>query len=204
MAHDIDTPIGVSEITSIEENIDFAIREVLFPYLRHNHPNSDLLKHSEDEFIHSNVEELGKEAQPGIPAALIWTFAINLTFRDSTLDEWALAYHQIQNWYADLKRRFPNQGGAPEKNVERLAVFAFVGYLTKIKGQPLESACFEASQLFKLPLDRVELWCIKKHRYAEERVPVDEFIEIVRVFRQGSEDEQEAFLQEKIPSLFKK
>ena len=55
----------------------------------------------------------------------------------------------------------------------------YAGYLSEIREISRASAYKQVASLFKHPVERIVLWCKDKHRYNEERGPVDEFIEMI-------------------------
>lgn len=169
--------------------------------MHHNHPDWDLP--SEDEYLKLAQSHLTQETIPDSDIS-VWSLlsvGLELLFTECSDEEWLLRLRQFRNWDRSLQEKQSKAGGPNIKSTARFFVFAFVGHRTKIRGLSMHAACAEAALLFKLPIERVELWCIKKHRYGDERAAAEELVEIARCIR-SSDDEIEAFLRLKIPSLF--
>lgn len=112
-----------------------------------------------------------------------------------------MGYRNVRDWYHNTVFR-ERKRGPKEKKHERAFVFTYVAFQIAFNNLTEDRACIGAARLFKLPLDRVELWCMQKHRYSDEREAANEIIQIAKLFTNGSAEELHQFLMDKVPSLF--
>ena len=180
-----------------------VIRQVVLPYLKRNYPNSFNQEGVSDSDLTAATLAMAEESPPDIshPAKLLFEFVTYLPHPDSTDTQWQLGRRELAEWYRTTTT-IQRGRGQPEQWLDRIILFAYIEWRIQLHEDDPEQAVRRASDLFDVPLERLEGWFLDKHRYPADRMAAHEFVSILRLFTQGTPEEQATFLREKAPFLF--